>query len=510
MEASKGNYGKLWVSGDWNAFFGLWTNVLMNVMVLSSLMLFVVRMPAGIVFGRIIPAVGISLIVGNFYYAYMAKKLANKERREDVTALPYGPSVPHYFLVTLVIMLPVVLKTGDPVLAWRVGLVWCFIEGLIEVSGAYFGRVIRQNTPRAAMLGTLAGVSIAFISMSPAMQMMEVPWIGFISFGIILVAWFAIIPMPLRIPGGLLMIIIGTAVGWLTGYMRAEPLMSAIASFAPHLPSLAIPDLLQGLGEFAPLLSTAIPMGIYNFTEAFNNVESAAAAGDEYNVSEVIFVDGIGTLAGAVLGSPFPTAVYIGHPGWKSIGGRIGYSLGTGIAIGAVCLLGILPLALSIIPLVCVLPILVYIGAVIGAQAFQASPLKHAPAIVLALIPNFASWGKNLVDGALGTVGRSAAEVGYDKLASAGIAYKGLEVLSGGAILVGLIWGAIGAFVIDKEWNKAAIFSLLGAILSFVGIIHSGRVALAAAWEAAIGYVIFMAIFLSIKFSRGAGTGGGG
>ena len=508
LEAPKGKYGPWWVPGDWNAFFGLWTNVLMNVMVLSSLMLFVVKMPSEIVFGRIIPAVGISLIVGNFYYAHMAKRLSKKEKRDDVTALPYGPSVPHYFLVTLVIMLPVVLKTGDPVLAWRIGLAWCFIEGLIEVSGAYFGKVIRQHTPRAAMLGTLAGISIAFISMTPSMQMLEVPWIGFISLGIILVAWFAIVPMPLKMPGGLLMIIIGTAVGWITGYMKPEPLMRAIAGFAPYLPSPAFSDLLQGLGEFAPLLSTAIPMGIYNFTEAFNNVESAAAAGDEYNVSEVIFVDGIGTLAGAVLGSPFPTAVYIGHPGWKSIGGRIGYSLGTGIAIGIVCLLGILPLVLSFIPLVCVLPILVYIGAVIGAQAFQASPLKHAPAIVLALIPNFASWGKNLVDGALGTVGKTAAEVGYGTLASAGIAYKGLEILSGGAILVGLIWGAIGAFAIDRDWGKAAIFSLLGAVLSFVGIIHSGRVAFAAAWEVAIGYLILMVIFLLIKFFRKSEAGG--
>ncbi|MEM3589758.1 MAG: regulator, partial [Candidatus Bathyarchaeia archaeon] len=93
-------------------------------------------------------------------------------------------------------------------------------------------------------------------------------------------------------------------------------------------------------------------------------------------------------------------------------------------------------------------------------------------------------------------------EVGYDKLASAGIAYKGLEILSGGAILVGLIWAAIGAFVIDREWNKAAAFSLLGAVLSFVGIIHSGRVAFAAAWEATIGYLILIAIFLLIKLYR--------
>ena len=496
------SYGPWWVAGDWNAFFGLFSNVLMNVMVLSSLLLYVVKMPKEIVFGRVIPAVGISLIIGNLYYAYMAKRLAQKEKRNDVTAMPYGPSVPHYFLVTSLIMLPVVLKTGDSILAWRIGLAWCFIEGLIEISGAVFATIIRRFTPRAAMLGTLAGVSIAFISMTPAMRTMEVPWIAFISLGIILIVWFALVPMPFKIPGGLLIIIIGTIVGWLTGYMKPAPLVEAIKSFHIYLPTLNISHLAQGLREFAPLLATAIPMGIYNFTEAMNNTESAAAAGDNYSVAEICIVDGVGSLVGACLGSPFPTAVYIGHPGWKAVGGRIGYSLATGVAIAAVCLLGLLPLVLAVIPLVCVLPILLYIGALIGAQAFQASPLKHAPAIVLALIPNFASWGKNLVDGALSTAGTSATEVGYGALDSAGIAYKGLEILSGGAILVGLIWGAIGVFAIEKNWLAAIIYSVLGAALSFFGIIHASSIGFGVAWQPAIGYLILAAIFSLMIFLR--------
>ena len=353
------------------------------------------------------------------------------------------------------------------------------------------------------MLGTLAGVSIAFISMTPAMQSMEVPWIAFISLGIILVAWFALVRIPVKIPAGLLIIIIGTIAGWAFGYMKLGPLVESIKEFHPYLPSLQFSNLAKGLREFAPLLATAIPMGIYNFTEAMNNTESAAAAGDNYNVSEVCIVDGIGSLAGAVLGSPFPTAVYIGHPGWKAVGGRIGYSLVTGIAIAVVCLLGLLPLVLNIIPLVCVVPILMYIGAVIGAQAFQTTPPKHAPAIVLALIPNFAQWGKSLVDTALSAAGTTAQAVGYSALNSAGLVYKGMEMLSGGAILVGLIWAAIGIFVIEQEWLRAIIYAALGAVLSFFGIIHSARIALMANWQAAIGYLILIVIFILMSgFSK--------
>src|SRR5262245_56196641 len=88
---------RLWVPGDWNGFFGLFTNVLLNVIVLTGLCLGVVQLPADTVFGRILPAMGIALPLGNLFYAYLARELAPQEGRTDVTAMPYGPSVPHLF-----------------------------------------------------------------------------------------------------------------------------------------------------------------------------------------------------------------------------------------------------------------------------------------------------------------------------------------------------------------------------------------------------------------------------
>src|SRR3954447_12179660 len=108
-----------WTKGDWNGLFGLGTNVLLNVIVLTGLCLGVIKLPADTVYGRILPALGIALPLGNLFYAYLAWRLAQKERRGDVAAMPYGPSVPHYFFVTFVIMLPVALKTGDPLKAWE-------------------------------------------------------------------------------------------------------------------------------------------------------------------------------------------------------------------------------------------------------------------------------------------------------------------------------------------------------------------------------------------------------
>jgi AGZA family xanthine/uracil permease-like MFS transporter len=491
-----------WVAGDWNGFFGLFTNVVLNVIVLTGLCLGVVNLPADTVFGRILPALGIALPIGNLYYAYLAYKLAQREGRTDVTAMPYGPSVPHMFIVVFVIMLPVYLKTKDPMLAWQAGLAWAFIIGVIVLAGIFFGPWVRAHTPRAAMLGTLAGISIAFISLRPAFQMWEVPWIAFISLAIVLISWTANTRLPFGLPGGLAAVIVGIVVGWLAYFLgwsdvvKGEQVRASFQQFGLHLPFIST-DVWRGLADVAPLLATAIPLGIYNFTEAMNNVESASAAGDSYDLRKILAADGIGAIAGAMLGSPFPPAVYIGHPGWKAVGGRIGYSLATGVVIALVCFLGLTALLLAVVPLVAILPILLYIGLVIGAQAFQASPQSHAPAVVLAIIPNVAAWGQLQVDSALNAAGTSAAQVGTAKLGASGLVYHGMELLGGGAVLAGLVLGALAAFIIDRRLKEAGLWAFAGAVLAFFGFIHGGQLGWAVSPQVALGYALFGAVCLA-------------
>lgn len=495
-----------WVPGDWNGFFGLFTNVLLNVIVLTGLCLGVVHLPGSVVYGRILPALGIALPLGNLFYAYLAYRLAKKSGRPDVTAMPYGPSVPHMFLVVFVIMLPTWLKTHDPIAAWDAGLAWAFIIGIIVTLGAFIGPVVRKYTPRAAMLGALAGISIAFISMRPAFQFFQVPWLGFFAFGIVLISWLSQVRLPFGIPGGLAAVAIGTLAAWVgefsgwSNIMDPASVTTAFSAFGLHLP---VPSghFLTGLRNIGPLLVTAIPLGIYNFTEGMNNVESASAAGDSYDLRKILLADGFGAMVGAILGSPFPPAVYIGHPGWKAVGGRIGYSLATGIVIAAVCFLGLAALLLAVVPLVAILPILLYIGLIIGAQAFEATPARHAPAVILALLPNIANWCQSQIDGALGAAGTSAQQVGFDKLAGNGVIYRGMELFGGGATLAGLILGAIAVFIIDREFQKAALYAAIGAVLAFFGFINGTQLAVGNSAPIALGYLVLSVTCLA--FWRG-------
>jgi AGZA family xanthine/uracil permease-like MFS transporter len=77
-----------WTRGDLNAFFGLGFNILVNVLTLTTLMIGVVKVPAGDVLGTVLPALGVALVLGNLYYTFLARRLARRENRTDVTALP--------------------------------------------------------------------------------------------------------------------------------------------------------------------------------------------------------------------------------------------------------------------------------------------------------------------------------------------------------------------------------------------------------------------------------------
>ena len=487
----------IWTSGDWNAFFGFGTNILVNMLVLTGLLRFVLKMPDSVVFGRILPALGLMMCLSTFYYAFLAYRLAQRTGRSDVCALPSGVSVPHMFIVTFVIMLPIAIKTGDPLKGWSAGLVWVFFQSFILMIGGFIAPIVRKITPRAALLGTLAGVSVTFISMRPALEMYVTPQIGLICFAIILVSWFGGVKYPKGIPAGLIAIAVGMIIAWGSnmfglhlGGLSVKGVGDAFANFGFSVPIPAFNYVFSGFEYLGIILVTAVPFGIYDLVEAMDNVESAEAAGDAYPTTRVLTADGIVSLIGCLMGNPFINAVYIGHPGWKAMGGRIGYSAATGVMVILLSWLGIISVLLALVPVVAILPILLYIGMLIGAQAFQTTPVKHAPAIVLALTPHLAAWAKLLIDTGMASMTNAAQAVGGlspEKMAEVkaaaiaalpqqGLVYHGLEVMGGGSILTGLVLGAIGVFVIERDFIKASAFALTGAVLTYFGFMHGEAV----------------------------------
>jgi AGZA family xanthine/uracil permease-like MFS transporter len=494
------------VRKDLDGFFGLMIDNLIQLILIVSLCRELIHLPDEYIFGRILPGAAISILFGNFFYAWQARQLARETGREDVTALPYGINTVSLFAFVFFIMLPIYLETKDPVWAWKVGLVACFLNGVIEIVGAFIAESVRRVTPRAALLSALAGIAITFISMDFTFKIFARPLVALLPMAVIFVAYFSHQRLPLGLPGGIAAIAIGTVLGWALGTMSGK---SVAAGYSPVLPAFSGGSLWQALTDpaFLNYFSVIFPMGIFNVVGSLQNIESAEAAGDRYRTFPSLMANGIGSVVAALFGSAFPTTIYIGHPGWKRLGARSGYSALNGIFISLLCLTGTIQGVLGFIPLEAGIGILLYIGIVIVAQSFQETPKEHAPAVALGIVPALAGWGLLMVETGLRAAGKSLFEVGLSGFSQESLAIHGMISLERGFIFTSMILAAIGVALIERRFSRAGAWSLAAALLSASGIIHAYKLTaggvtsyfgLMAAPEFFVGYLLLAVLFFLI------------
>jgi len=510
------------VRGDIDGFFGLALDNLIQLLLINNLCRFVLGFPPELIEGRILPGVAVSLIVGNFFYAWQAKRLAARTGRTDVCALPYGINtvslIAHVFLVMLPAKLAAeqMLKDNptsgiDPArVAWQAGLVACLGSGLIELAGSFVVNWLRRFTPRAALLSTLSGIAIGFISMSFFFRTFAHPVVGLTTLGLILLTYFGRVRFRGGLPGGLIAVMVGTALSWITGVASGSPPPYV---FAVHSPVPVLNDLQTALSAQYLLnyLSVIVPMGLFNLLGSLQNIESAEAAGDSYPAAPSLAVNGLGSVAACLFGSCFPTTIYIGHPGWKALGARAGYSILNAVVLTAVCLLGLLSVISWAIPVDAGMAIVLWIGLIITAQAFQSTPREHAPAVVVGILPGLAAWGVLMVKQGVQIGAKSAVPAltsdliptfhAMDNWIDGGLA------LNEGFIFTSMILSAITVAVIERRFVQAGLWCFAAAALSALGFMHSyqfnhGDTTLALlkpAWRWATGYALMGVFFVAAK-----------
>lgn len=512
---------KLFVPHDFDGFFGLFVDNMVQLLLIIGLCAGLCGMSgadAVYIYQHILPGAAVSILIGNLFYAVQAHRLARREKRDDVTALPFGINTPSLLVFVFFVMVPAYQETKSAEVAWKMGLLACLGSGVIELLGSFVGERIRQHTPRAALLSTLAGIAIGFISMTFALQIWSKPLVAMVPMAIVLLTYFGGVRFPLGIPGGLVAVLIGSAVAWLlpTSWTGA-PLAVAEVQSAWDSRRLSLPiwsggavwELLQTPAQWARFLSVIIPMGLFNVVGSLQNIESAEAAGDRYATAPSMAVNGISTIAAALFGSCFPTTIYIGHPGWKGLGARAGYSTLNGLVITALCFTGTVAVVQAAVPLASGIAIVLWIGIIITAQAFQATPQRQAPAAAIGLFPAIAAWGATVVYGAFTVAGGSSIQEVLTQnidLEVNGFLLHGLIVLERGFIFTCMILSAIAAFLIDQKFFSAAFWSLLAACGTMLGLIHtyqiSGNVVdyLLMGTTPAAGSLPFRATFIAIGY----------
>jgi AGZA family xanthine/uracil permease-like MFS transporter len=516
------------VRGDVDGFFGLALDNLIQVLLLIALATNVLGFDAHVIYSRILPGVGVSLVVGNIFYAHQARRLQARLGRADVCALPYGINTVTLIGFVFLVMLPAKLMaigrgasaSEAAERALQAGIVATIATGLFEAGMAKAVDALRRWTPRAALLSTLAGIAMTFIAAGFLFRMFAAPVVAFLPFGAVLLTYFGRVRFPGGIPGGLVAVALGSALAWGTrwAHLDSATLHQSLSLIGPQTPQTHLRAIASGFssGYLIEFLPVIIPMALFNVIGSLQNLDSAAAAGDDYPTVPSLVANGVGTLLGAVCGSPFPTTIYIGHPGWKALGARVGYSVLNAVFFTILCLSGTTALLSLLIPIEAGMAIVLWIGVVMVSQAFQVTPRTHAPAVTVGLLPGVAAFGALLLKAGLrvGGMGDAAHPFGpaiITALHSADIAGNGLFALEQGFLLSSMIWSALTVEIIERKFARAALWAVSGAVLSMTGLLHSYRftqadtvqvLSFGGCWSFVLGYLLLAGLLFVARWLR--------
>jgi adenine/guanine/hypoxanthine permease len=476
--------GRWYAAGDLNAFFGLAVDNLTNLVVLAGLLIGVFGFPADLVLHRIVPGTALGVLVGDLWYTWLAWRLARESGRADVTAMPFGIDTPSMFGLTFGVLGPIMLATRDPVLAWKVGMGVTVAMGIAKLALAFAGEWVRRIVPRAGLLGSIAGVSVLLIAFLPMLKIITDPLVGFLSLGLILVALVGRITLPGRVPGALAAVVVGSAVYAVERWAGIVPVAHTLGAtegwrLAVPWPTLAWLDV---LGETWGALSIALPFALATVIGGIDNTESAIAAGDHYRTRDILLTEAVATILAGVCGGVIQNTPYVGHPAYKAMGARAGYTLATGLVIGLGAMAGVVSVLVGIVPEAAVAPILIFVGLEITAQAFLATPPRHASAVALAFVPTTAALVLIQLSGILGSLG-----LGPGLHGDAASAVEALRLLGNGFILTALLWAAAAAMIIDRRFLAAAAFLAVASLGALCGLIHSPLVSGGLFWPGSSG-----------------------
>src|SRR5690554_5043653 len=107
----------LFTQGDVDGFFGLAIDNLIQFLLILGLCTQVLGFPTALVLETVLPGAALSIVVGNFFYAWQSQQLSARTGRRDVTALPYGINTVSLFAFVFLVMLPVKLAARNEGLA---------------------------------------------------------------------------------------------------------------------------------------------------------------------------------------------------------------------------------------------------------------------------------------------------------------------------------------------------------------------------------------------------------
>ena len=467
------------LSSEINAGFAFFLDCVVNLFVLSGILIGAFGFPADFMFNRIIPGAIIGIVVGNLMMIWLAKRTAQQIGNNKLTSIPLGIDLPTVFGMVFFIIGPVFLGKkaelglgGAAEFAWVIGMASAIWMALIKFILSFFGNLMQREMPQMALVGAMAGIATVWLGAEAVFGIFALPEVGILSLMIMAFALIAGHKLPFNLPGAILAIFAGTVLYYILAFAGTSPdyAINDMPALTPTIPKPTLLGFSAMFGEVTNYLGLIFPFGLLIAASAVNVVAGARVIGDEYDAAKVVKIDSVATAVSAFFGGVVQTTPYFGHATYKRMGATTGYAIGASTVIAVGGLLGVIAFASQLIPSAVLKPILVVVASDIMRLAFSGGDVRHAPALLFAIIPAILNYAYTKINDLYLTVHEVAAHViSADWLAS----YALLGALSRGYILTSLIWGALMVWIMDGLFRRAGIAALVAALLTIFGVIHS-------------------------------------
>lgn len=502
----------LFKRGDVDASIGVFFDGFSKIIVGVGILTGVMGMSQDIVFGKIVSAIGLTAFLLLAFNTFYARRLCRKEGRDDITSLPAGIAAGSFFAWLFAIFMPVFFSSGDPVFAWKVTLHANILYGIIFIISGFIIKFLMKHIPMEAMLGSVVGGSMAYLLMASMADGFSYPQIQIPALYLLLFFQFGRIKLKKFSPA-LIAVVVGTAIGWVSGVMKPEDLALSFQNLGFYMPLPQI-GLLGGNAFSASLsfLPIVIAYAFADVTALLQGLEQAAQGGDNFDERTCLVATGCINILGSLFGNPFPMNDYWGHPAWKKVRAGTSYSLFTGAVYLVLCMSGLVAIATSSIPAGATLILLIFVAISTGTQSFSSVNKKYYPAMIVATaIPVFELLYSKVLNGAAAAAGAigdalqaggirfavDSVKVTSEYLAAEGVA-QGYFFLGKGSMMIAILFACILIFIIDRKWINTGVSFLVAAFCSFIGLIHSEEVKLNANPQFAVIYVIMAVFFFAV------------
>jgi AGZA family xanthine/uracil permease-like MFS transporter len=530
---------------DINACFALMLDSMVNLAVLASILVSF-GFPPQVIFLRMLPGSTFGVLVGNVLYTLLAVQLGARRNDPTVTSMPLGLDTPSTIGMALAVLGPSFVATKTSLLAagvapaqaalqaadsaWGIGVAMMLMMGIVKTIASFAGKWIGDRVPKAGLLGSVGGIGLALLSFLPLLEIFHTPEVGLVCLGLIIYTLIARIPLPWHLPGAGVAVLVGTILYYVLGPMgllSAEPFVwpDPTLHWTPPLFTLTG---IYSLKAALPYLPLALPFGLLTIVGGINASASARAAGDDFETRDILLAEAFATLCASFFGGVAQSTPYIGHPAYKRMGARAGYTLLAGVMVGMGGIFGLVSFVVQALPLAAIMPVMVFVGFEIAVQAFLACPRRHAPAVVAAFLPIIANLlliRQDTMAARLETAIAAAAAQLQEHTALVHQIIRETRLQMDGPIIVGLghgfivtamFWGAFVALTIDRQLRQAAAFVGIMSLMTLCGVIHSMADAgdlywpwqspSPLSWHWAAGYAGMALMLWALSYTKGART----